>query len=62
MNEYSHEYGTYFVVRDMNWYMMKSSSNLSLYSLDSTSCIGISQPKNTHISPIFEVKGTVRQY
>ena len=28
---------TYFVVHDMNRYMIKQSSNLSLYSLDSTS-------------------------
>ena len=37
------EHVAYFVVRDMNLYMMKWSSNLSSYSLDtnfSSSCIG----------------------
>ena len=37
---------TYFVVCDVNWYMVKQSSNLSLYSLDSdfsTICIGRSK-------------------
>ena len=42
---------TYFVVRDVNRYVHDERSfNLSLYSLDGTSYIGISQPKNTHIS------------
>ena len=44
---------TYFVVHDVNRYMMKRSSSLSLYSLDSdfsSSYIGKSQLKNTHIS------------
>ena len=39
----------YFIVHDVNWYMMKLSSNLLSYPLDSTSCIGISQSNNTHI-------------
>ena len=35
-----------WLVRDVNSYMMKRSSKLSSYSLDSTSFIGISQSKN----------------
>ena len=45
--------GTSFVVREVNQYMMKGSSNLlsySLYSDFSSSCIGRSQAKNMHLS------------
>ena len=44
---------TYFVAHDVNGYMIKRLSNLSLYLPDSdfsSSCIDKSQPKNTHIS------------
>ena len=44
---------TYFLVHDMNQYMVKLSTNLLSYTLDndfSSSCFGKSLPKNMHIS------------
>ena len=44
---------TYFLVHNINQYMVKLSTNLLSYTLDndfSSSCFGKSPPKNMHIS------------